>query len=276
MRILARKTRKMENNVREFWGNVGGYCRISVFDDKAGISIENQAEIIENYYQKMQKSSQVYNKLFLYEDIGISGRSFDRIGFCKMLSDIEKGLISCVIVKDFSRLCRNSYEGLDYIFNFFLKKNIRLIAIDDMFDSNTYRGNLDEYIRVVLVCLVNALYAKDISKKVKASYKLKKSLGAYIGGVVPYGFQPLYMNKGKLCIDNESIKIIKYIFALHNCGMSNKMIADKLNFDRILPPREYYRKKYNNQPILSDKKWHKSSVQRILNNPLYTEYIDIN
>mgnify|MGYP003234998029 CR=1 FL=1 len=43
-----------------------------------------------------------------YIDNGMTGTNFHRPGFQQMLSDIEAGYINCVIVKDLSRLGRNS------------------------------------------------------------------------------------------------------------------------------------------------------------------------
>ena len=43
-----------------------------------------------------------------YIDNGATGTNFHRPGFQQMLSDIEAGLINCVIVKDLSRLGRMS------------------------------------------------------------------------------------------------------------------------------------------------------------------------
>lgn len=273
---MSRKSRKMEENVNNRGLLVAGYCRISVLDRDSYNSIKNQKENIKKYYRNLVKEGSGYCGLVFYEDVGVSGTSFFRDSFRKLLEDIEKGTISCVVVKDLSRLGRSSYDTMDYILNYFEKRKVRIISTDDMFDSDKYQRDINAYTRLAVSSIVNSFYAKDISKKVKAAYMIKRNSDQYLGGAVPYGFEPLCKNNGRLVIDMESMETVKGIFRMNKLKMSNRMIADKLNSAGVLPPREYYRKKYKGCKENKDRKWYKSSVQRILNNPLYTEYIDIN
>ena len=59
---------------------------------------------------------------------GATGTNFHRPAFQQMLSDIEAG---CVIVKDLSRLGRNSIDTGYYIAHNFHSRNVRFITINE-------------------------------------------------------------------------------------------------------------------------------------------------
>ena len=81
------------------------YIRLSVEDKHTRtISIETQMLILERFLEK-HPDIFVYDK---YIDNGATGTNFHRPAFQQMLSDIEAGYINCVIVKDLSRLGRNT------------------------------------------------------------------------------------------------------------------------------------------------------------------------
>lgn len=81
------------------------YVRLSVEDTHThSVSIETQQMIIARYLEQYPEIS-VYDT---YIDNGATGTNFHRPGFQQMLSDIEAGHVNCVIVKDLSRLGRNT------------------------------------------------------------------------------------------------------------------------------------------------------------------------
>ena len=103
-----------------------------------------------------------------YVDDGISGTTFDRPGFNKMLQDIENRTINMVITKDLSRLSRNNFEANYFIEMYFLEKEIRYISILDNVDTYLKSSNNDI---IQFKTLINDWYSKDISKKVKSGVK---------------------------------------------------------------------------------------------------------
>ena len=75
--------------------------RLSVEDKHTRTaSIETQQLIIARYLEQNPEIIVIQT----YIDNGATGTNFHRPGFQQMLSDIEAGLINCVIVKDLSRL----------------------------------------------------------------------------------------------------------------------------------------------------------------------------
>ena len=108
------------------------YVRLSVEDTHThSVSIETQQMIIARYLEQYPEIS-VYDT---YIDNGATGTNFHRPGFQQMLSDIEAGHVNCVIVKDLSRLGRNTIDTGYYIEQYFRIRNIRFIAVNENFDT---------------------------------------------------------------------------------------------------------------------------------------------
>ena len=100
--------------------------RLSVEDKHTRTaSIETQQLIIARYLEQNPEIIVVQT----YIDNGATGTNFHRPGFQQMLSDIEAGLINCVIVKDLSRLGRNVIDTGYYIERYFPTQGVRFIAV---------------------------------------------------------------------------------------------------------------------------------------------------
>ena len=115
-------------------------------------------------------------------DDGYTGTNFNRPGFQQMLEDMEMGYISTVIVKDSSRLGRNYLEVGQYMDYYFPEHNIRFIAINDCIDSDNGEDDFSAFRNVM-----NEMYAKDISRKVRSSHRLRGNAGEPLSPP-PYGY----------------------------------------------------------------------------------------
>lgn len=87
------------------------YCRLSQDDGREGESnsIVNQKEYLFKYAKEHGFPNPTY-----YVDDGYTGTNFNRPSFKKMSEDIDKGLVTTVIVKDLSRFGRNYIEVGSY------------------------------------------------------------------------------------------------------------------------------------------------------------------
>ena len=143
---------------------VAAYLRLSQEDEDKDISdsIISQKNIIEKKVQELGKEFRI---LDYYIDDGYTGLNTNRPSFQKMLEDIEKGTINCIITKDLSRLSRNSFEANYYIELYFLEKNIRYISVLDNVDTGIKNANND---MIQFKTLINDWYSKDISRKIKS------------------------------------------------------------------------------------------------------------
>ena len=163
------------------------YCRLSKDDglDGDSSSIQNQKETLIKYCNDNN-----YLVGGIYCDDGYSGTNFNRPDFIRMIDDIKRGKINCVITKDLSRLGRNYIQVGYYQEEFFPSHNVRYIAINDNVDSYKDPKSINNVI-VPFKDLMNDEYARDISNKVKSVYKTKALKGEFVGGTTPYGYKKI-------------------------------------------------------------------------------------
>ncbi len=201
-------------------------------------------------------------------DDGYSGATFARPGFESMMEDIRKEKISCIIVKDFSRLGRNYIETGYYLEEVFPVMGIRFIAIDDSYDTAEQIGtNAD--LNMQFKNMVNDFYCKDISQKIRTTIKMKKDHGDYTGGTLPYGYRK---EKDAIVMEQPASDTVRRIFHTYNSGKSAADIAKELNADGIDNPSFYMDKNHIRIPSVKNsyRQWNGSSVLRILRNEAYT------
>ena len=211
--------------------DAGLYLRLSQEDAQQGesVSIGTQRAILTDYCQK--HGHRIYK---VYIDDGYSGMNFDRPGFRELLEDVEQGKINMVITKDLSRLGRDYIMTGYYSEIFFQTKGIRYIAIADEVDSLKGHNEIAPFKNIL-----NDMYARDISKKVKNAKHQRAKQGLFIGSQAPYGYQKDPCNKNRLIIDPEAAETVRLIFSLAESGLGNIAIADELKARRIIAPSVY-------------------------------------
>ena len=253
----------MENNKFK----VAGYLRLSVEDgDKEeSDSIVSQKSIIENKIKELGKDFELYD---FYIDDGYTGLNTNRPEFQRMLNDIERKKVNCVITKDLSRLSRNNFEANYYIELYFLEREIRYIAILDNIDTYLKNSNND---MIQFKTLINDWYSKDISRKVKSGVWARKEQGLYVAAKAPYGYKKDENNRNQLLVNKEEAAIVKKIFQMYNDGYTMGEIAEKLKNDKIYCPSYNGFQKNKN----GEYGWNYSTISKILKNKVYlghTEY----
>ena len=211
---------------------VAAYLRLSVDDGDKEVSdsIVSQKSIIEDKIKKLGKEFELYD---FYIDDGYTGLNTDRPSFQRMLEDIERKKVNCVITKDLSRLSRNNFEANYYIEMYFLEREIRYIAILDNVDTYLKNSNND---MIQFKTLINDWYSKDISRKVKSGVWARKEKGLYVAAKAPYGYSKDVNDRNRLVINEEEARIVKKIFQMYNKGKTMGEIARKLEADRVYCP----------------------------------------
>jgi DNA invertase Pin-like site-specific DNA recombinase len=205
-------------------------------------------------------------------DDGISGTTFERTGFKRMLDDVEAGKINMVITKDLSRLGRDYLKTGYYTEVFFPENDVRYIALNDGIDTLNSDNDIAPFKNIL-----NEMYAKDISKKIKSAYKVRIARGEYHGAFAPFGYAKDTENKGKLIIDPDSASTVKLIFDLAKQGYGAARIRTVLVEKKLLTPSaylhqlnpKYYAKMYQNQSGYIFYAWTVGMVERILDNEIY-------
>ena len=251
-------------------GKPVSYLRLSRDDgDKLeSDSIHSQREMIQQFLVKSSQPRTVRE----YVDDGFSGTNFERPGFLRMIAEAKRGVFDCIIVKDLSRLGRNYIETGKYIERIFPAMGIRLIAINDNYDSLD-KASADTDVVVPFKNLINDAYCRDISLKIRSHLDVKRKDGQFIGSFAAYGYMKDPENKNHLLIDPYAAEIVELIFDLRLEGYSSLRIAEQLDQLGVQPPYEYKRKQgfnYNSGFRSTDKaKWQVETINRILSNEMY-------
>lgn len=244
---------------------VGIYIRLSREDEEKekyqeSESIGNQRTLLMQYIRQNK-----LNYISEYVDDGVSGTSFDRPAFNRMIADIEQGKINMVITKDLSRLGRNYVQSGLYIENYFPEHEVRFVAILDNIDTAYDTSNNDI---APFKSILNEMYAKDISKKINSVLQAKRNNGEYLG-TAPYGYKKDPENKYHLIIDEEAANVVKLIYEKYLSGFGTMQIADYLSKKKIPIPSDYNKRKRGTKSLTYGL-WQQSTVRFILSNEIYT------
>lgn len=240
------------------------YCRLSRDDgtESESNSIGNQKKLLSQKAKEMGLTDTKY-----YVDDGYTGTNFNRPGFQQLIDDIEIGLVSAVMVKDLSRLGRDYVSVGNYTDSYFPEHNIRFIAVNDAIDSDEGESEIAPFKNIL-----NEMYARDISKKIRSSHRLRGSMGEPLSQP-PYGYMKSPENKKKWIIDPEAATVVKSIFKMCLDGKGNETIARELQENKVLIPMAYWRSKGLNRggkkTQTNPYKWCKTTVQKILSQQEY-------
>lgn len=242
------------------------YARLSV--ENSGKSekvdvITNQIEICKSYI-----ADRPYLDLVdTYIDNGRTGTVFDRPEFNRLMTDIKSGRIKCLVVRDLSRFGRDYIETGTYLERIFPQIGLRFIAIKENYDNLDTDGS-NESLIIPLQNMINALYSKDISRKVSTALKAQMEQGTFQKRNLPYGYR-WNAEHSNMVIDKETAQYVRLMFKWKIEGWSIPMILDEL--DRLGAPNPELRKRQNGTRTgdCSCKGWHSSTLYGILTNPHY-------
>lgn len=235
------------------------YMRLSKEDGKKDSgSIGSQREILRNF--AAENGFEIFGE---YIDEGFSGTNFERPAFKKMLEDVEKGKINLILTKDLSRLGRDYISAGQFTEIIFPSKGIRYIAVTDGYDSE---NSPDDFIPFKNI--VNEMYARDISRKIRSAFEARMKNGDFIGPFAPFGYRRSHENRHKLIIDEKTAEIVKRIFSESAKGKAPRKICLELDSEGIPTPLDFR----NNLP--KSRNWNSATVLKILHNPVYLGHLE--
>jgi len=240
------------------------YLRLSRDDQNGGaesMSISNQRDMLMQYCE--ERGWKVYD---IYIDDGFTGTNFERPGFQRMIEDIEEGYISVVLTKDLSRLGRNYVMTGQYTDFFFPEHGVRYVAVNDSYDSAKDDNDIAPFKNIL-----NEMYAKDISKKVRSVRQMSAKQGKFMGSKPPFGYVKSPEDKHLLVIDPPAAEVVKRLFREFAGGDSGRNIAAKLNADGADTPAEYYFKQTGKRATRGDngQQWGSTTIMQLLKNQVY-------
>lgn len=250
------------------------YMRLSDEDDNMpkgfeSNSISHQRQLMMEYVSE-HSDLQEY-RIVEFVDDGFSGADFTRPNFQKMMDMVKAGNVGVIITKDYSRLGRDYLEVGNYMECIFPLMQVRYISVNDGYDSKKSFGSTGG-MDVVLKNIVNAMYCRDASRKVRAAKKVLAQQGKYIASFAPFGYRKSAKDKHVLEPDPAAAPIVALIFQMAAEGKKYTEICDYLNrhhYDSIL---EYYEKNHIKRPLVRDigvRLWSPTTVMEILFNEVY-------
>ena len=277
---MARKSRAEIEAVKakfRVW-RIAIYIRLSKEDARCldeSESVTNQRAIIEDHIAGFNDGDE-YIIVDEYVDDGISGTTDDeRDDFQRMLSDIKRGRVNCVIVKDLARSFRNYSDQGYYLDDWFPRYNVRFISLfHQPLDSYKEPQNMRS-IAVPIQGVLNENHCAETSDKVREVFDMKLRSGEHIGSFAAYGYLKDPKDKNALVVDEEAAGVVRDIFQMFLDGMSKNAIVRHLNDHGVLCPAAYKRErlglKYQNPSLDPGKHplWCAMTVSNILKNRMY-------
>ena len=250
------------------------YMRLSDEDDNMpkgaeSNSISHQRQLMMEYVSG-HPDLQEY-RIVEFSDDGFSGADFGRPNFQKMMDMVKAGSIGVIITKDYSRLGRDYLEVGNYMECIFPLMQVRYISVNDGYDSRDSFGSTGG-MGGVLKNIVNAMYCRDASRKVRSAKRVLAQQGKYIAAFAPFGYRKSAADKHVLEPDPDAAPVVRLIFQMAAEGKKYTEISDYLNrhhYDSIL---EYYEKnniRRNNMRDIGEKLWSPPTVMEILFNEVY-------
>jgi DNA invertase Pin-like site-specific DNA recombinase len=242
-----------------------GYVRLSRDEDKENYtSIESQLSIIKDY---AVKHNIILDEIFI--DDNYSGYTFNRPEFKRMRTLLDDGKISLILAKDLSRIGRHNAKVLLFI-DEIKEMNKQLILIDE--GSSGYDTNKDDDDIIGIKTWYNERYIKDVSHKIKSSFRAKQKNGDLIFHEF-YGYKKDPHDKSKLNIDDNITNVIKLIFQMYLAGSGYRVIAQALNDRNIPTPSVYLKQNIESKGKVFKNKtnsnWETYMISRILKNDVY-------
>ena len=238
------------------------YYRLSRDEDAELNSLTNQKNILVEYAKT--NGHEIIGESF---DDNVSGMHFNREGINKIYEQVEQNNIEAIIVKDMSRLGRHKTQTALFI-DYLREHDVRVLSVTENLDTS----NEDDDLIIGFKGLFNDMYARDISKKVRAGMVQKQKKGFVM--IPPLGYFK-DKNTNQVVVVEEHAQIVRRIFDMYLEGYGFSAIARIFNEEGIKSPA-YYQKQlfgknlgYNKPKIGLKYLWDNTGVKRILQNEFY-------
>ena len=243
------------------------YARLSVENsgkDDDGNSLQNQIAVCEDYLDGCPH----LRLTEVYSDNGRTGTVFDRPAWNRLMDDVRTGKIQCIVVRDLSRFGRDYVETGSYLEKIFPALGTRFISVKENFDNFTC-GNAMESLSVSLQNLVNAMYSRDISKKVSTALRAQMETGRFRNRNLPYGYL-WNEDKTSYVVDEEAAAVVRQIFEWKRQEVSVYTIVERLKTGGIESPERHKRRAgARNGDNIQGEGWCPSTIRGILQNRAY-------
>lgn len=271
---MARKSRRAQNDTavstvvianiqtkkKEKLLRTAAYGRLSV-ENETDESLQTQMSMLYQYIDE-HEDLQLEDS---YSDNGYSGTNFDRPEFVRLMDDVRSGKIECIVVKDLSRFGRDYLETGYYIETLFPHLNVRFISVTDEFDS--IREEDRSSLAVPIKNMVNAMYAKDISKKICAAREvIKNKADSQPMGTAPFGYDHTE-DKKRYVLDEEKRTDCQSDLRMVETWCIGERDRKRLDLIGAMTPGQSRNQKVGKE--VKPAEWRADTVYKILSHPGY-------
>lgn len=246
--IPARQVAVINGVQRENKKRVCAYCRVSTDTEEQLTSYEAQV----TYYESYIKGKPEYEFAGIFADEGISGTNTKhRVEFNKMIEAALAGKFDMIITKSISRFARNTLDCLKYV-RLLKEKGVAVYFEKENIDTMDSKGE-------VLLTILSSL-AQDESRNISENSRWDIVRRFQQGKVRVNHKRFLGYDKdknGELIINEKQAEIVRRIYKEYLEGKGIRAIARGLEEDNILTGA-------------GGRKWHDSTIQKILRNEKYS------
>lgn len=220
---------------------IDGYVRLSRDDNKRNYSsIENQKKIIQQY---AEENNMIIRHI--YEDDGISGYSFNRPDFQKMMASLDT--INVIVAKDLSRIGRHNAKVLLFLEEM-EEMGKRVILIDDNYDSFYSDDDI-----IGIKTWDNERHVKNTSRKVKRIKRMEQESGTLVSQT-PFGYTRHPLNKQIILIDEEAAAILNLEKEIYLDGNGIRKTAEILTERGVPTPSMIDKERHESLGLVYNKK----------------------
>lgn len=238
---------------------IDGYVRLSRDDNKRNYSsIENQKKIIENYANSHNMTIR-----HIYEDDSVSGYSFNRPDFQKMMANLDT--IQVIAAKDLSRIGRHNAKVLLFLEQM-EELGKRVILIDDNYDS--FSSDDDT---IGIKTWDNERHVKNTSRKVKRIKRMEQENGTLIS-LPPFGYTRHPLNKQIILIDEEEAAILHLQKELYLSGNGIRKTAGLLTLQGVPTPSMMEKQRYESLGLTYKKRVASEWSYGMVKDTLFSDY----
>jgi len=223
------------------------YVRVST-DEQAeqGISIPAQKSRLLAYCQA--QGWEVYD---FYIDDGYSGKDLERPAMQRLIEDATAKKFAAVLVLKLDRLSRRQKDVLYLLEDVFEPAGVGFKSATETFDTTSPFGKA----AIGMMAVFAQLERETIVERVRMAKKESAKQGRFMGGPAPFGYRYDFENKN-LVVDEIQARIVRMIY--------EKYLEGKLGYSYIADELEK-----QGTPGPTGERWNKSSVRKILGNPVY-------
>lgn len=242
------------------------YIRVSTEAQyEEGYSIDAQKEMLAGYC--ISRGIKAYE---FYIDGGYSGSNIYRPRLEDLISDIEEGKISAVVVYKLDRLSRSQKDTLYLIEDVLIPNGVGFISLNENMDTSTPIGRA----MLGIMSAFAQLERETIRERTRMGMRERVKSGLWMGGGrVPFGYD--YDKEKGVLVPNKDAETVRRIYSLYLQGYSTLKIAAMLGLKYERLAIQILKRKSNIGVIVYNGEEYEGCHEPIVSKEVYEKAMDL-